>query len=132
MMLTVILVVTMFLSDIINNAARVVLMAPIAIGVANGINASVDPFLMAVAIGASCAFLTTTGHQTKTMVMEPGGSRFGDYRRIGLSLEILIITGNSLITLILACIISGNPFFCIKNPARSPGSNLYLVLFQLA
>lgn len=91
LMITVILVVTMFLSDIINNAATVVLMAPIALGVAKGIQASVDPFLMAVAIGASCAFLTPIGHQSNTLIMGPGGYRFGDYWRMGLPLEIIIV-----------------------------------------
>ncbi len=87
----IILVVTMFLSDIINNAATVVLMAPISISVAYGMNASVDPFLMAVAIGGSCAFLTPIGHQSNTLVMGPGGYRFGDYWRMGLPLELIII-----------------------------------------
>lgn len=88
--LTIILVVTMFLSDIINNAATVVLMAPIAIGVANGLGFSVDPFLMAVAVGGSCAFLTPIGHQSNTLVMGPGGYKFTDYWRMGLPLEIII------------------------------------------
>jgi len=89
-MLTIILVVTMFLSDIINNAATVVLMAPIAISVAMGLGFSVDPFLMAVAIGASCAFLTPIGHQSNTLVMGPGGYKFTDYWRMGLPLEVII------------------------------------------
>lgn len=89
--LTIILVVTMFLSDIINNAATVVLMAPIAIGVAHGIGASIDPFLMAVAVGGSCAFLTPIGHQSNTLVMGPGGYKFTDYWRMGLPLEIIIV-----------------------------------------
>jgi di/tricarboxylate transporter len=86
----VILVATMCLSDLINNAAAAVLMAPVAFGVAQGLGASADPFLMAVAIGASCAFLTPIGHQSNTLVMGPGGYRFGDYWRLGLPLEILI------------------------------------------
>jgi di/tricarboxylate transporter len=86
----VILVATMCLSDLINNAAAAVLMAPIAFGVAQGLQASPDPFLMAVAIGASCAFLTPIGHQSNTLVMGPGGYRFGDYWRLGLPLELLI------------------------------------------
>lgn len=90
-MLAVVLVVTMFLSDIINNAATVVLMAPIAMNVADGINASLDPFLMAVAIGGSCAFLTPIGHQSNTLVMGPGGYKFSDYWRMGLPLEIVIV-----------------------------------------
>jgi di/tricarboxylate transporter len=89
--LTIILVVTMFLSDVINNAATVVLMAPIAIGVASGIGASIDPFLMAVAVGGSCAFLTPIGHQSNTLVMGPGGYKFTDYWRMGLPLEVIIV-----------------------------------------
>ncbi len=89
--LTVILVGTMFLSDLVNNAAAAVLMAPIAINVAGGIGASADPFLMAVAIGASCAFLTPIGHQSNTLVMGPGGYKFGDYWRMGLPLELIIV-----------------------------------------
>jgi di/tricarboxylate transporter len=90
MMLIIILVGTMFLSDLVNNAAAAVLMAPIAIAVAIGIGASIDPFLMCVAIGASCAFLTPIGHQSNTLVMGPGGYRFGDYWRLGLLLELVI------------------------------------------
>jgi di/tricarboxylate transporter len=89
-LLTIILVATMFLSDIINNAATVVLMAPIAISVANGLNISSDPFLMAVAVGGSCAFLTPIGHQSNTLVMGPGGYKFTDYWRMGLPLELII------------------------------------------
>ncbi|MFN2394968.1 MAG: SLC13 family permease [Bacteroidales bacterium] len=90
-MLAIILVITMFLSDIINNAATVVLMAPIAIGVANGLDFSSDPFLMAVAVGGSCAFLTPIGHQSNTLVMGPGGYKFTDYWRMGLPLEVIIV-----------------------------------------
>ncbi len=89
--LALVLVGTMFLSDIINNAAAAVLMAPIAINVAAGLGVSADPFLMAVAIGASCAFLTPIGHQSNTLVMGPGGYRFGDYWRLGLPLEAVIV-----------------------------------------
>jgi di/tricarboxylate transporter len=88
--LVIILVGTMFLSDLVNNAAAAVLMAPIAISVAGGMGASPDPFLMGVAIGASCAFLTPIGHQSNTLVMGPGGYRFGDYWRMGLLLEVVI------------------------------------------
>lgn len=84
------LVSTMFLSDLVNNAAAVVLMAPIGISVAQGIGVSVDPFLIVIAIGASCAFLTPIGHQSNTLVMGPGGYKFGDYWRIGLLLEVII------------------------------------------
>jgi di/tricarboxylate transporter len=81
----------MFISDIINNNATAVLMAPIALTVADRLGASADPYLMAVAIGASCAFLTPIGHQSNTLVMEPGGYKFGDYWRVGLPLEIVIL-----------------------------------------
>jgi di/tricarboxylate transporter len=89
--LTMLLVGTMFLSDLINNAAAAVLMAPIGINTAIGLGASIDPFLMAVAIGASCAFLTPIGHQSNTLVMGPGGYKFGDYWRMGLPLEVIIV-----------------------------------------
>jgi len=84
------LVVTMTLSDVLNNAATTVVMAPIAFGIAQRLGAAPDPFLMAVAVGASCAFLTPIGHQNNALVMGPGGYRFGDYWRMGLPLEILI------------------------------------------
>jgi len=89
--LAIVLVGTMFLSDLINNAAAAVLMAPIAVTIAQGLGASTDPFLLAVAIGASCAFLTPIGHQSNTLVMGPGGYHFGDYWRMGLLLEVLIV-----------------------------------------
>jgi len=87
----IVLVVTMFLSDVINNAATVVLMAPIGISIATGLNASIDPFLMAIAVGGSCAFLTPIGHQSNTLVMGPGGYKFSDYWRMGLPLEVIIV-----------------------------------------
>jgi di/tricarboxylate transporter len=89
--LAVVLVGTMFLSDLVNNAAAVVLMAPIGISVAEGLGANLDPFLIAVAIGASCAFLTPIGHQSNTLVMGPGSYKFGDYWRMGLPLEIIVV-----------------------------------------
>ncbi|RMD65395.1 MAG: SLC13 family permease, partial [Alphaproteobacteria bacterium] len=89
--LALIMVTTMTLSDVLNNAATAVVMAPIAATVAGRLEASVDPFLMAVAIGASCAFLTPIGHQNNALVMGPGGYRFGDYWRMGLPLEIVIV-----------------------------------------
>ena len=88
--LAMLLVITMFLSDIVNNAAAAVLMAPIGLGIASFMDLSPDPFLMAVAIGASCAFLTPIGHQSNTLVMGPGGYHFGDYWRMGLPMEIVI------------------------------------------
>lgn len=90
--LALVLVCVMVLSDVINNAAAAVLMAPVAVGVAHGMGASVDPFLMAVAIGASCAFLTPIGHQSNTLILGPGGYKFADYFRVGLPLEILIVS----------------------------------------
>ncbi|MGR2737739.1 SLC13 family permease [Billgrantia sp. Q4P2] len=89
--LIVLFVITMMLSDVINNAAAAVLMAPIAVSLANGFDASIDPFLMVVAVSASCAFLTPIGHQSNTLVMGPGGYRFGDYWRMGLPLEIVVV-----------------------------------------
>lgn len=89
--LALVLLGVMFLSDVINNAAAAVLMAPVAIGVARGMGASADPFLMAVAIGASCAFLTPIGHQSNTLVLGPGGYKFADYFRVGLPLELVIV-----------------------------------------
>lgn len=89
--LGVIMVLTMLLSDIMNNAATAVVMAPFSVAVAQNLGVQADPFLMAVAIGASCAFLTPIGHQNNLLVMGPGGYRFGDYWRMGLPLEILII-----------------------------------------
>ena len=91
MLVGFVLIITMFLSDLVNNAAAAVLMAPIAVRVAVGTGCSIDPFLMAVAIGASCAFLTPIGHQSNALVMGPGGYRFGDYWKLGLPLEILIV-----------------------------------------
>jgi di/tricarboxylate transporter len=89
--LGVLLVVTMTLSDVINNAATAVVMAPIGVQMAAKLNANPDAFLMAVAVGASCAFLTPIGHQNNTLIMGPGGYRFGDYWRMGLRLELIIV-----------------------------------------
>ena len=89
--LTLIMVITMCLSDIINNAATALIMAPIASGIAISLGLSIDPFLMSVAVGASCAFLTPIGHQCNALILGPGGYRFSDYWRMGLPLEILIV-----------------------------------------
>ena len=89
--LIIVLVVTMTLSDIVNNAATAVIMAPIAMNLAQNLGVNPDAFLMAVAIGASCAFLTPIGHQNNTLVMGPGAYRFLDYWRMGLPLEIIIV-----------------------------------------
>jgi di/tricarboxylate transporter len=79
----------MILTNIINNAAAAVIMAPIAFNAALVLDLSPDPFLMAVAVGASCAFLTPIGHQSNTLVMGPGGYQFGDYWRLGLPLSVV-------------------------------------------
>lgn len=89
--LTLILIVTMTLSDFMNNAATAAVMCPIAISTAATYGTSADPFLMAVAIGASCAFLTPIGHQNNLLILGPGGFRFGDYWRLGLPMEILVV-----------------------------------------
>jgi di/tricarboxylate transporter len=89
--LGMILIVTMTLSDFMNNAATAAVMCPIAISTAVQLDARPDAFLMAVAIGASCAFLTPIGHQNNTLILGPGGFRFGDYWRLGLPLEILVV-----------------------------------------
>jgi len=88
--LTLLLVITMLLSNVVNNAAAALLMAPIGISIAVGLDVSADPLLMAVAVGASCAFLTPIGHQSNTLVMGPGGYHFGDYWRMGLPLMVLV------------------------------------------
>lgn len=89
--LTVLMIVIMTLSDVLNNTATAVVGAPIAVEIATRLNANPDPFLMAVAVAASCAFLTPIGHKNNTLIMGPGGYRFGDYWRMGLPLEILIV-----------------------------------------
>jgi di/tricarboxylate transporter len=89
--LTLILVVSMFLSDLMNNTATAAVMCPIAIATAAALDVSTDPFLMAVAIGASCAFLTPIGHQNNTLILGPGGFGFGDYWKLGVPLELLVI-----------------------------------------
>ena len=90
-LILVVLVITMFVSDIINNAATAVIMAPIAANLALQVGQPVEPFLMAVAVGASCAFLSPIGHQCNTLVMAPGNYKFGDYWRLGLPLEFVIV-----------------------------------------
>ncbi|SDJ93823.1 SLC13 family permease [Billgrantia gudaonensis] len=89
--LAALFLLSMLLSNVINNAAAAVLMAPIAASLAEGFEVSVDPFLMAVAVSASCAFLTPIGHQSNTLVMGPGGYRFGDYWRLGLPLSLVVL-----------------------------------------
>ena len=90
-LLFLILIITMATTDIINNAATAVIMAPISAGIGIQLGHDVEPFLMVVAVGASCAFLTPIGHQCNTVVMGPGNYKFTDYWRLGLPLDILII-----------------------------------------
>ena len=91
MILTVLMVVTMTLSDVLNNTATTIVAAPIAIQMAQSLDVSPDPFLMAVAVAASSAYLTPIGHKNNTLILGPGGYSFGDYWRMGLPLEILIV-----------------------------------------
>lgn len=88
--LAVLFIVTMTLSDLMNNVATAVMMAPIAVSMANSLNANPDSFLMAVAVSSSCAFLTPIGHKNNALIMGPGGYKFGDYWRMGLPLEVII------------------------------------------
>ncbi len=88
--LAILLIVTMTLSDVLNNVATVLIAAPISIDLAQKLSVNPDAFLMAVAVGASCAFLTPIGHQNNTLIMGPGGYKFSDYWRLGLPLEIIV------------------------------------------
>ncbi|MCB8890033.1 SLC13 family permease [Vreelandella malpeensis] len=81
----------MLLSNIVNNAAAALLMAPIAASLASGFGVALEPFLMAVAVSASCAFLTPIGHQSNTLVLGPGGYRFSDYWKLGLPLSVVVM-----------------------------------------
>lgn len=89
--LALLMVVTMTLSDMLNNVATVLVAAPIAVSLAHTLNVNPDAFLMGVAIAASCAFLSPIGHKNNTIIMGPGGYKFGDYWRLGLPLELLIL-----------------------------------------
>ncbi|SDX36467.1 Di-and tricarboxylate transporter [Litoreibacter albidus] len=89
--LTILMVVTMTLSDVLNNTATAIVAAPIGITMAQTMGVNPDPFLMAVAVAASCAFLTPIGHKNNTLILGPGGYSFGDYWRMGLPLEILVV-----------------------------------------
>ena len=90
-LLTLLMGLTMLFTNLINNAATAVVMGPFAVAMAQGLHVSIDPFLMAVAVGASCAFLTPIGHQNNVLIMSAGGYHFGDYWRIGLPLQILVL-----------------------------------------
>lgn len=89
--LAVLMIVTMSLSDVLNNVATALIAAPIGVEIANRLEANPDSFLMAVAVAASCAFLTPIGHKNNTIIMGPGGYKFGDYWRMGLPLEIIVV-----------------------------------------
>ena len=90
-MLAVVLIATMAVTPVLNNTATVVIMAPVVISIARQLGVSPDAFLMAVAIGASCDFLTPFGHHNNSIVLGPGGYRFGDFWRVGLPLELIVI-----------------------------------------
>lgn len=89
--LTLLLIVSMTLSDVMNNAATAAVMCPIAVGTATQLGVNPDAFLMAVAVGSSCAFLTPIGHQNNVLILGPGGFRFTDYWRLGLPLEVIVV-----------------------------------------
>lgn len=91
LLILVLMIVIMTLSDVLNNTATAIVGAPIAIEMANKLNVNPDPFLMTVAVAASCAFLTPIGHKNNTLIMGPGGYKFSDYWRMGLPLELLIV-----------------------------------------
>ena len=90
-MLAVVLIATMVVTPVLNNAATVVIMAPVVINIAQQLGVSPDAFLMAVAIGASCDFLTPFGHHNNSIILGPGGYRFGDFWRVGLPLDLIVI-----------------------------------------
>ncbi|HVA15301.1 MAG TPA: SLC13 family permease [Stellaceae bacterium] len=89
--LALLLAITMLLTPLVHHAAAVIVMGPVAVAVAHHLGLNGDPFLIAVAVGASCDFLSPTGHQCNTLVMGPGGYRFGDYWHLGLPLSILVV-----------------------------------------
>jgi di/tricarboxylate transporter len=89
--LLILLFATLLLTDFINNSATALVMSPIAVSMSSQLGTSPDPFLMAVAVGSSCSFLTPIGHQNNALILEPGGYRFGDYWRMGLPLEIIVV-----------------------------------------
>ena len=89
--LALILLTAMAVTPFLNNAATVLVMAPIAASFASALGYRPEAFLMAVAIGAGCDFLTPVGHQCNTLVMGPGGYKFADYPRVGLPLSVLIV-----------------------------------------
>ncbi len=86
-----IMLMTMIISGVINNVTTTVIMVPIAAAIANSLQVNLDPFLMAVCLGASCSFLTPIGHQNNVLVMSPGRYTFGDYFKLGFPLELIVI-----------------------------------------
>jgi len=97
--LLLLMAAAMAVTPFLNNAATVLVMAPIAASFASNLGYNPDPFLMGVAIGAACDFLTPIGHQCNTLVMGPGGYRFGDYWRLGLPLSIIVLLAGTLLIL---------------------------------
>ncbi|RFP86152.1 SLC13 family permease [Rhodobacteraceae bacterium 63075] len=89
--LAALMIVTMTLSDVLNNTATTIVAAPVGIEMARVLEVSPDPFLMAVAVAASSAFLTPIGHKNNTLILGPGGYRFSDYWRMGLPLEVIVV-----------------------------------------
>jgi di/tricarboxylate transporter len=94
---TLVLVTAMVLTPFLNNAATALIMAPVAASLAQRLGMNPDPFLMAVAVGSACDFLTPIGHQCNTLVMGPGGYRFGDYWRLGLPLSVIVVIAGTLL-----------------------------------
>ncbi|MFX0546661.1 SLC13 family permease [Roseovarius sp. S1116L3] len=89
--LAALMIVTMTMSDFLNNVATTLIAAPIALSIASATDTNPDTYLMGVAVAASCAFLTPIGHKNNTIILGPGGYHFGDYWRIGLPLEVLVV-----------------------------------------
>jgi di/tricarboxylate transporter len=99
--LAAMMVTAMAVTPFLNNAATVLVMAPIAVGLANRLHLNPDPLLMGIAVGSACDFLTPIGHQCNTLVMGPGGYRFGDYARLGAALSVFVlVVGVPLIALV--------------------------------
>ena len=99
--LAAIMGVAMAATPFLNNAATVLIVAPVGAALALKLGLNPDPFLMAVAVGAACDFLTPIGHQCNTLVMGPGGYKFSDYPRLGAPLTLLVlVAGTPLIALV--------------------------------
>lgn len=99
--LAIMMSITIILTNLINNNAATILMAPIGISVANNLGLAYDPFLMAICIGACISFMTPIAHQSNTLIMGPGGFKFTDYWQLGLPLSILsVLVGVPVILLV--------------------------------